>query len=79
MHDRTLISLAVAGLLALGACTAPETTTASAELPPDSAGWLLASGKIPSKAEFTALAATCQDKGGAMDSCLSDLGLKRAR
>ena len=78
MPDRTLISLAVVGLLALTACTTPETTTASAEIPPDSSGWLLASGKAPTKAEFTALAATCQDKGGAMDPCLANLGLKRA-
>jgi hypothetical protein len=78
MRDRTLIPLAVAGLLALTACTTPETITASAEIPPDSSGWRLASGKVPTKAEFTALAATCQDKGGAMDPCLSNLGLKRA-
>jgi hypothetical protein len=78
MRDRTLIPLTVIGLLALAACTVPETTTASAEIPPDSSGWLLASGKAPTKAEFTALAATCQDKGGAMDPCLANLGLKRA-
>jgi hypothetical protein len=78
MRDRTLISLAVTALLTLGACTTPETTTASAEIPPDSSGWLLGSGKAPTKAEFTALVATCQDKGGAMDPCLSNLGLKRA-
>jgi len=78
MRDRTLISLAVTAVLALGACSTPETTTVSAAIPPDSSGWLLGSGKAPTKAEFTALAATCQDKGGAMDPCLANLGLKRA-
>ncbi|HXO02857.1 MAG TPA: hypothetical protein VN900_12415 [Stellaceae bacterium] len=45
---------------------------------PDSAGWQLASGKLPTKAEFTALAASCQDRGGAFEPCLTELGLKRA-
>jgi hypothetical protein len=77
MSGRTLISLGVIGLLTLSACTTPETATATA-VPIDSGGWLLASGKAPTKAEFTALAATCQDRGGAMDPCLANLGLKRA-
>jgi hypothetical protein len=41
----------------------------------------MASGKEPSKAEFAALAATCQDpdqvKHGTVEACLVDLGLKR--
>ena len=47
-------------------------------------GWRLASGKAPSRAEYAAIVAACQ--GGAvrdaalatLDSCLADLGLKRA-
>jgi len=46
-------------------------------------GWRLASGKAPSRAEYAAIVAACQ--GGAvqhaaatLDSCLIDLGLKRA-
>ena len=35
--------------------------------------------KPPSQAEFAALAATCQDKGAAIDACLLNLGLKRAK
>jgi hypothetical protein len=42
------------------------------------AGWRMASGKYPTQAEFAALAATCEAKGGALDSCFADLGLKRA-
>ena len=39
----------------------------------------LARDDAASQAEFAALAATCQYKGGAMDPCLTDLGLKRVR
>jgi len=62
--------------LALAACTSSDTGIADTR-PPDSSGWRLASGKTPSQAEFAALAATCQEKGGAVDPCLTDLGLKK--
>jgi hypothetical protein len=47
-------------------------------------GWRSASGKVPSRAEYAAIVAACQD--GAvrraatppLESCLADLGLKRA-
>jgi len=79
MSDRTLRFLAVAALLALAACD-PTTQTSTAETspPPDMTGWRMASGKYPTQAEFAALAATCEAKGGALDSCFADLGLKRA-
>ncbi len=48
-------------------------------------GWRSASGKIPSRAEYGAIVAACQDgavqraaAAAALDSCLGDLGLKRA-
>lgn len=69
--------IALAALLALAACTSPEVETAAAG--PDPSGWQLASGKSPTKAEFAALAATCESKGGTVDTCLVDLGLKRAK
>lgn len=79
MMDRTLRGLAALVLLAVAACTDSVTQTSSAEPPPpDIAGWRMSSGKPPTKAEFTALTATCQAKGGAVDACLSELGLKRA-
>jgi hypothetical protein len=79
MIYRTLSGLAAIALLALAACSSiPQTATA--EIPaPDPSGWRLASGKLPTTAEFTALTASCQDRGGALDSCLADLGLKRAQ
>ena len=76
MSDRTLFRLAFAVLLGLTACDVPQSESAVAA-PTDMAGWRLVSGKTPTKAEFTALAATCQDKGGALDPCLATLGLKR--
>ena len=66
-----------AAALALAAC-ADMAGTQSATAP-DPSGWQLASGKPPSQAEFAALAATCQDKGTAVDACLINLGLKRAK
>ena len=69
--------LGVAGLLALAACSPAVTQTTAAPAPgPDIAGWRMASGKTPTQAEFAALAATCEAKGGALDSCFADLGLK---
>ncbi|MFZ2005854.1 MAG: hypothetical protein WB697_21775 [Stellaceae bacterium] len=41
-------------------------------------GWRLASGKSPTQAEFTALTATCEAKGGITDACFAELGLKKA-
>ena len=78
MLERTLTPLAALILLALAACGGSD--VGSADLAsPDPTGWRMSSGKAPSQAEFAALAATCQVKGGAVDSCFNDLGLKRAR
>lgn len=47
-------------------------------------GWRSASGKAPSRAEYAAILAACQDgavqrsAGATLDSCLAGLGLKRA-
>jgi hypothetical protein len=79
MADRTLRPLALFALLALAACDSTDTSGPVADTAaPDTSGWRLASGKAPTKAEFSALAATCEAKGGAVDACLTDLGLKRA-
>jgi hypothetical protein len=80
MIDRTLRPFALFALSVLAACSGPAMPeSAVATAGPDPAGWRLASGKPPSKAEFAALSATCEVKGGATDTCLSDLGLKRAK
>ena len=80
MTDRTLFPLAFIALLGLTACNGSETSGADAA-PADMTGWRLASGKAPTNAEFAALSATCQDqsRGGALDSCLANLGLKRGQ
>jgi hypothetical protein len=50
----------------------------------DMQGWRFASGKVPSRAEYAAMAAACQDGAvkraqvAPLDACLADLGLKRA-
>jgi len=50
----------------------------------DMSGWRYASGKTPSRAEYAAMAAACQDgavprsAAKPLDACLADLGLKRA-
>jgi len=61
--------------------TADGATPASASF--ELLGWQTAAGKPPSKAEFAALLAACEDRAkcaeqsGPIDGCLSDLGLRR--
>jgi hypothetical protein len=71
-------------LLSLAACVAQDVATpasGSAEV----RGWQEASGKPPSQAEFAAVVAACQDRarsadrGGPIDNCLADLGLRRVQ
>lgn len=71
-------------LLSLAACAAAEGVTpanASSEL----RDWQMASGKPPTKAEFAAVVAACQDRAktdgrsGPIDGCLADLGLRRVQ
>jgi hypothetical protein len=79
MSRSTLKRLVFIALLGLAACSPSADTSIAAEAAPlDPTGWLLASGKVPTNAELAALAATCQDRGGAIDSCLANLGVKRA-
>lgn len=76
---RTLLLLAFFALSGLAACQEADTegSAVAAALPADIAEWRLASGKAPTKAEFAALSATCEAKGGINDACFADLGLKR--
>ena len=74
-------------MLALAACKSAPTPPAAAEAPA-LRSWEMASGKAPTKVEFAALVAACEDRensgkpadppGGSLDSCLADLGLRRA-
>ena len=72
-------------LLGLAACAASDATQPNAAAPPVATeGWQLPSGKAPSKAEFAAVVAACQDRAkganqnGPLDQCLTDFGLRRA-
>jgi hypothetical protein len=46
-------------------------------------GWSFASGKRPSRVEYTAIVASCQQgavrsaQGKKLEACLADLGLRR--
>lgn len=69
-------------LLALGACAASEGLIGTQDSN-TVRGWQTAMGKPPSKAEFAAVYAACQDrlsdgdKSVRFDGCLADLGLRR--
>jgi hypothetical protein len=71
-------------LLGLVACAMADGVTpanASSEL----RQWQTTAGKPPSKAEFAAVVAACEDRvkssgnGGPIDWCLADLGLRRVQ
>jgi hypothetical protein len=71
--------LLVLAFIALAACNNSDAGEKISEATPDPSGWQLASGKPPTKAEFAAVVASCEERGkGAFDSCLADLGLRRA-
>ena len=68
-------------VLALAACADLGETIGAGDMQ----GWRYASGKPPSRAEYAAIVAACQDgavqraQGKPLDSCLADLGLRRAQ
>jgi hypothetical protein len=76
--------LAALALLTLATCAGATgaTTSASSEAVGD---WQTPAGKPPTKTEFAALVAACQDKletatdGAPMNGCLTDLGLRRVQ
>jgi hypothetical protein len=71
------------GLLACAGGDAATPASASSELPLP--GWQTVSGKPPSKHEFAAVVAACEDraktadKGGPIEGCLADYGLRRVQ
>jgi hypothetical protein len=78
MRKFTVTALGLIASLAAGGATAAG---ASSEL----RQWQTATGKPPSKAEFAALVAACEDrakhsdKAESIDNCLADFGLRRAQ
>ena len=73
--------LAVLAVLMMAGCA--ETDPGQAGAPLEVAGWRLASGKAPTKAEFTAMVAACEGqavgraRGKPLETCLGDLGIRR--
>jgi hypothetical protein len=73
--------LALPLLLGLAACAESDSGQAG---PVDMQGWRLASGKAPTRAEYAAIVAACEDgavrrsQGAPLDACLAGLGLKPA-
>lgn len=67
-------------LLSLAGCATPN-AVGPASSSSEVAGWQEASGKSPSRAEFAAVVAACQDRAGSgpLDGCLADLGLRRVQ
>ena len=69
-------------MLGLAACSILDGEEPAAA-PTDMQGWRFTSGKRPSRAEYTAVVAACeqgavtQGRGKPLDSCLADLGLRR--
>lgn len=81
--SKVAVGLLLGGaLLGFAACEFSGGTAPSAG-PPDMEGWRYASGKRPTRAEYAAIVAGCQDgavpraRGKALDACLADLGLRR--
>ena len=68
-------------VLVLASCALSEGDEPAA--PTDMQGWRFTSGKRPSRAEYAAVIAACQDgavprtQGKSIDLCLADLGLLR--
>jgi hypothetical protein len=75
-----LLRIAVVASLTLAACNSSDAAGTTDASSPDPTGWRMASGKEPTKAEFAALAATCENesKESSIEACLAELGLKKA-
>jgi hypothetical protein len=69
-------------MIGLGACGLYDANEPGVGLD-DVQGWRFSSGKRPSRAEYAAVVAACQDgavprtQGKALDICLADMGLRR--
>ena len=79
--------IAVLIMLVLASCEFFDMSQPAEFVSADVQGWRFTSGKRPSRAEYAALVAACQDGAvrspvavgvaGPLDACLADLGLKR--
>jgi hypothetical protein len=73
----------IALVVALAGCGRSDGSRLSGSGPDEMRGWSFASGKRPSRTEYIALVASCQQgavksaRGKALDDCLAELGLRR--
>jgi hypothetical protein len=78
MRKYTVTVLGLTAYLAAGGATAAGVSSELRQ-------WQTATGKSPSKAEFAALVAACEDrakhseKAESIDNCLADFGLRRVQ
>jgi len=78
---RGFAALFLLGLVAWATADGVTPASASSEL----RQWQTTGGKPPSKAEFAAVVAACEDRakgsggGGPIEGCLADLGLRRVQ
>ena len=78
MRKFTVTALGLIASLAAGGATAAGVSS-------DLRQWQTATGKPPSKTEFAALVAACEDrakhsdKAESIDNCLADFGLRRVK
>ena len=74
-------------ILVLAGCGPPDTSRESGSGADEIRGWKFVSGKRPSRAEYAAFVASCEQgavrsagkpfEGKPLDGCLADLGLRR--
>jgi hypothetical protein len=76
-------------MMALAGCGPSDSSRVSGSGGDEVSGWIFASGKRPSRAEYAAIVASCQqgavrsvpgnlfESGKPLDACLADLGLRR--
>ncbi|MGE3782320.1 MAG: hypothetical protein AB7H71_06215 [Alphaproteobacteria bacterium] len=75
--------MAVLVLLALAGCGPSDRSRVSGSGSDEMRGWSFASGKRPSRAEYAAIVASCEQgavrsaRGKKLEDCLADLGLRR--
>ena len=77
------VAVFLALILAPAGCGPSDSSRVSGSGGDEITGWIFASGKRPSRAEYAALVASCQQgavqsaRGKPLDVCLADLGLRR--
>ena len=80
---RMALGMALALTLTLAGCGPSDTSHPSGSGADTVQGWTFVSGKRPTRTEYAALVASCEQgalpsaRGKPLDACLADLGLRR--